>query len=122
MRSNAVVIVHIIFQNPAQMFLARDNDVVDALAPDRSDRPFGRSAKPFCQGEAGAISLSRIFNETIPRCGETCSSAMMGRTPARFTQADLNRAIQATKQVGAANHQSLGAEQASRSSSEPSAT
>src|SRR5258708_38085779 len=57
MRSNAVVIGRIVFQNPAQMFLAQDNDVVQTLA--RSD-PINRSAKPFCQGEAGAIGLSRM--------------------------------------------------------------
>src|ERR1700694_3690312 len=39
------------------MRLAEDNDVVQALA--RID-PIDRSAKPFCQGEAGAIGLSRM--------------------------------------------------------------
>src|SRR6266849_2518698 len=39
MRSNAVVIGRIVFQNPAQMFLAQNNDVVQTLAPDRSDQP-----------------------------------------------------------------------------------
>jgi hypothetical protein len=39
MRSNPVVIGRIVFQNPAQMFLAEDNDVVQTLAPDRSDQP-----------------------------------------------------------------------------------
>jgi hypothetical protein len=33
-RSHAVVIVRIVFQNPTQMFLAQDNDVVQTLAPD----------------------------------------------------------------------------------------
>jgi hypothetical protein len=56
MRSNAVVIGRIVFQNPAQMFLAQDNDVIQTLAPERSDQ----QAKPFCQGEAGAIGLSRM--------------------------------------------------------------
>ncbi len=40
MRSNAVIIGRIVFQNPAQMFLAQDNDVVHTLAPDRPDQPF----------------------------------------------------------------------------------
>jgi len=43
MRSDAVVIIGVRFQNPAQMFLAQDNDVVQALAPDRSDQPFGKA-------------------------------------------------------------------------------
>ena len=43
MRSNAVVIGRIVFQNPAQMFFAQDNDVVHTLPPDRSDQPFGKA-------------------------------------------------------------------------------
>src|SRR5260370_35203599 len=46
MRSNAVVIGRIVFQNPAQMFLAQDNDVVQTLAPDRSDQPFCKAILP----------------------------------------------------------------------------
>src|ERR1700758_2613276 len=38
------------------MRLAQNDDVIQTLTPDRSDRPFG---KPFCQGEAGAVGLSR---------------------------------------------------------------
>src|SRR5450759_76263 len=54
MRSNAVVIVRIVFQNPTQMFLAQDNDVVQTLAPDRSDQPLGKAILPnvlFRRGE-----------------------------------------------------------------------
>src|SRR5882672_1607760 len=46
MRSNAVVIGRIVFQNAAQMFLAQDNDMVQTLAPDRSDQPFGKAILP----------------------------------------------------------------------------
>src|SRR6266403_2282854 len=46
MRSNAIVIGRIVFQNPAQMLLAQDNDVVQTLAPDRSDQPFGKAILP----------------------------------------------------------------------------
>src|SRR6202043_306502 len=46
MRSDAVVIVSIGFQNPAQMRLAQDNDVVHTLTPDRSDQPFGKAILP----------------------------------------------------------------------------
>src|SRR5882757_3258268 len=46
MRSHAVVIVRIVFQNPTQMFLVQDNDVVQTLASDRSDQPFGKAVLP----------------------------------------------------------------------------
>jgi hypothetical protein len=64
MRSSAVVIGRMVFQNPAQMFLAQDflaqdNDVVQTLAPERSDQPFGKAILPR-RSEAGAIGLSRM--------------------------------------------------------------
>jgi hypothetical protein len=43
MRSNAVVIGRIVFQNSAQMCLAQNDDVIQTLAPDRSDQPFGKA-------------------------------------------------------------------------------
>src|SRR5260370_24682451 len=46
MRCDAVVIVRIVFQNPTQMFLVQDNDVVQTLEPDRSDQPFGKAVLP----------------------------------------------------------------------------
>src|ERR1700678_3413989 len=46
MRSDAVVIISIRFQNPAQMRLAQDNDVVHTLTADRSDQPFGKAILP----------------------------------------------------------------------------
>src|SRR4029077_14523079 len=46
MRSNAVVIGRIVFQNSAQMCLAQDDDVIQTLAPDRSDQPFGKAILP----------------------------------------------------------------------------
>src|SRR5258707_2718186 len=46
MRSDAVVVGGVRFQNSAQMCLAQDNDVVQALAPDRSDQPFGKAILP----------------------------------------------------------------------------
>jgi hypothetical protein len=45
-RSNAVVIISVGFQNSAQMRLAQDNNVVQTLAPDRSDQPFGEAILP----------------------------------------------------------------------------
>src|ERR1700688_2017359 len=46
MLSNAIVIGRIVFQNPAQMVLAQDNEMVQTLAPDRSDQPFGKAILP----------------------------------------------------------------------------
>src|SRR6267378_1331354 len=43
MRSDAIVIVGVGFQDPTQMHLAHDNDVVHTLTPDRSDQPFGKA-------------------------------------------------------------------------------
>src|ERR1700731_2801435 len=53
MRSDAIIIVGVGFQNPTQMDLAQDNDVVQTLTPDRSDQPFGKSILPgrgWCGG------------------------------------------------------------------------
>src|SRR5712664_1335898 len=46
MCSNAVVKVSIGSENPAQMCLAQDNDVIQTLAPDRSDQPLGKTILP----------------------------------------------------------------------------
>src|SRR5713101_2733508 len=46
MRSDTVVVVGVRFQNPMQMHLAQDNHMIDALAPDRSDQPFGKAILP----------------------------------------------------------------------------
>src|SRR6476646_1256890 len=46
MRSKAVVIGRIVFQNSAQMYLAQNDDVIQTLAPDRSDQPFGKAILP----------------------------------------------------------------------------
>src|ERR1700720_2920412 len=46
MRSDAIIIVGVGFQEPTQMRLAEDNDVVQALAPDRSDQPLGKAILP----------------------------------------------------------------------------
>jgi hypothetical protein len=43
MRSDANVIDDVRSQNPMQMPLAQDNDVVHTLTPDRSDQPFGKA-------------------------------------------------------------------------------
>src|ERR1700682_2919387 len=46
MRSDAIIIVGVGFQDPTQMHLAQDNDVVHTLTPDRPDQPFGKAILP----------------------------------------------------------------------------
>ena len=46
MRSDAIVVVGVGFQDPTQTHLVQDNDVVHALTPDRSDQPFGKTVLP----------------------------------------------------------------------------
>src|SRR5438034_2512409 len=57
MSPQLIIISGILRQYPAQVRFAQNNHMVDALA---SDRSISLSAKPFCQGEPGAIGLSRI--------------------------------------------------------------
>src|SRR5258707_13672653 len=53
MRSDAIIIVGVGFQNPTQMHLAQDN-VVHTLTPDRSDQPFGKAILPG-RGRCGRL-------------------------------------------------------------------
>src|SRR6202021_2507167 len=46
MCSDAFVIAGVGFQDPTQMHLTQDNDVVHTLTPDRSDQPFGKAILP----------------------------------------------------------------------------
>src|SRR3984893_9755101 len=54
MRSDAIIIVGVGFQDPTQMYLAQDNDVVHTLTPDRSDQPFGKAILPR-RGRCGRL-------------------------------------------------------------------
>jgi hypothetical protein len=56
-RSDAIVIVDVGFQDPTQMHLAQ---AMMWSTHSRRIDPISRSAKPFCQGEAGAAGLSRM--------------------------------------------------------------
>ena|SRR5258708_1865786 len=58
MRPDAIVIGGVGFQNSAQMCFAQDDDVVQTLAPDRADRPFGKAVLPA--GTRAAKSLSNV--------------------------------------------------------------
>src|SRR5882672_2015806 len=46
MRSDAIIIIGVGFQDPTQMHLAQDNDMVHTFTPDRSDQPFGKAILP----------------------------------------------------------------------------
>src|SRR4029077_20693262 len=46
MSSNLVVIASIRFQDPTQMRVAPDHHMIQTLAPDRSDQPFGKAVLP----------------------------------------------------------------------------
>jgi hypothetical protein len=57
MGTDAIVIVGIGSEDPAQMGLAQDQDMVQAS---RRIEPISRSVCPFCQGERGAVGRSRM--------------------------------------------------------------
>jgi hypothetical protein len=46
MRSDVVVIASIGSEDSAQMRLTQDDEMIHALAPDRSDQPFGKAILP----------------------------------------------------------------------------
>jgi hypothetical protein len=54
MGSDFIIVVGVGFQDPAQMHLAQDNDVVHTLMPDRSDQSFGKAILPR-RGRCGRL-------------------------------------------------------------------
>jgi hypothetical protein len=73
MRSDPVVVIGIDFQNSAQMCLAQDNDVIQTLAPDRSDQPFGKAIVKSSQLQAYRLighKPSWLRMSFIPSTGE----------------------------------------------------
>jgi hypothetical protein len=65
MRSYVIVVVDLGAQYSAQMGLAENNDVV---RHSRRTDPISLSANPFCQGERGAMVLSRMPIARTRRC------------------------------------------------------
>jgi len=57
MGAGLIIIERIQGQNPAQMLLAKDQDVIQAVAPERPDQALTYA---FCQGDLGEIGRSRI--------------------------------------------------------------
>src|SRR5450631_1395603 len=54
MHYDVVVIAGIGTQNPTQMRFAQDDEMIDTLAPDRSDQPFGKAILPR-RGRRGGL-------------------------------------------------------------------
>ena len=52
------------FQNPTQMHLALDNHMIDALAPDRSDQPFGKAILPR-RGRRNGLVPDAVCTENL---------------------------------------------------------
>src|ERR1700738_2015832 len=77
------------FQNPAEMRLAQDNHMIDALAPDRSDQPFGKAILPrraWCSGlvpDAHGTQSARDDNavDSIPISDHIARSHLPGEKP-----------------------------------------
>src|ERR1700694_1178735 len=91
MRSNAIVIGRIVFQNPAQMFLAQDNDVVQTLAPDRADQPFGKAILPrgsrcgrLLPDAHGAQSACDDGTIDTPPVSDKVARTLIPREPLRY--------------------------------------
>jgi hypothetical protein len=59
-RPDLVVIAGVSLQDPAQMHLAQDEDMVDAFAPDRSDQSFGKAILPRWACDDAAIDANPI--------------------------------------------------------------
>ena len=58
MRARLIIIDRVRGQNPPQMPFAKDQDVIQAVAPKRPDQAFNIGG--FCQGDLGEIGRSRI--------------------------------------------------------------
>src|SRR6266404_6972648 len=101
MRSDAIVIVGVGFQDRTQMHLAQDNDVVHTLAPDRPDQPFGKAILPrrgWCGGSVpdahGAQSAGDdAAIDPIPIADEVARSLIPGKCLRYLTCNPFSRGI-----------------------------
>src|SRR5260221_12599211 len=82
------------FQNATQMRLAQDNHMIDALAPDRSDQPFGKAILPR-RGWRGRLvpdahgAQSACDDRTIdpiPVAETSCKTRQGQRNQAQFSR------------------------------------
>ena len=89
------------FQNPAEMRLAQDNHMIDALAPDRSDQPFGKAILPrraWCSGlvpDAHGTQSARDDNavDSIPISDHIARSHLPGKSLGYLTCNPLRRRV-----------------------------
>src|SRR5260221_7350192 len=101
MRSDTVVVVGVRFHNPTQMHLAQDNHMIDALAPDRSDQPFGKAILPrrgWCSGlvpDAHGTQSARDDNavDSIPISDHIARSHVPGKRLGYLTCNPLRRRV-----------------------------
>src|SRR6202140_3158429 len=101
MRSDAIVIVGVGFQDPTQMHLAQDDDVVHTFAPARSDQPFGKAILPgrgWCgrlvpdaHGAQSARDDAAI--DPVPIADEVARSLIPGKCLRYLTCNPLGRGI-----------------------------
>src|ERR1700681_3402179 len=101
MRSDTVVVMGVGFQYPTQMHLAQYNHMIDALAPDRSDQPFGKAVLPrqgWCGGSVpdahGAQSAGDdAAIDPIPIADEVARSLIPGKCLRYLTCTPFSRGI-----------------------------
>jgi hypothetical protein len=84
MRAYLIGIVGVGFQDPTQMHLAQDNDVVRTFTPDRADQPFGKTVL-LGRGRCGRFPSHGKTRCRRPSYG---SSAPRRRRPIRRTCID----------------------------------
>ena len=66
MRSDVIVIASVGLQDAAQMCLAQDDKVIQTLAPDRTDQPFGKAILPRRRRR------DRLVQVKVSGCPLTC--------------------------------------------------
>src|SRR5882757_7474893 len=101
MCSNVVVIASIGSQDSEQMRLAQDDEMVNTLAPDRSDQPFGKAILPrrgWCSGlvpDAHGAQSARDDNavDSIPISDHIARSHLPGKSLGYLTCNPFGRGI-----------------------------
>src|SRR5713226_3520822 len=101
MRSDPVVVASIRSQNPAQMRLAQDNDVVHTFTPDRSDQPFdkpilprrGWRGRPVPDAHSAQSASNDAAIDPIPIADEVARSLIPGKCLRYLTCNTFSRGI-----------------------------
>src|SRR3982074_731857 len=101
MSSDAVVVMSVRFQNPAEMRLAQNDDVIQTLTPDRSDQPFGKAILPrrgWCSGRVPGAHGTRSARDdnavdSIPISDHIARSHLPGKSLGYLTCNPLRRRV-----------------------------